>query len=44
VLVVLPDDFAADGERILLTVSGALIGVAAFLLVRWAARPQPAGR
>ena len=36
VLVVLPDGFAADAERVLLAVTGALIGVAAFLLVRLA--------
>ncbi|MFD0518060.1 polyprenol phosphomannose-dependent alpha 1,6 mannosyltransferase MptB [Paractinoplanes durhamensis] len=34
VLVVLPDGFAADAERVLLAVVGALIGIAAFLVVR----------
>ncbi|GIE95817.1 polyprenol phosphomannose-dependent alpha 1,6 mannosyltransferase MptB [Paractinoplanes rishiriensis] len=34
VLVVLPDGFAADAERVLLATTGALLGVAAFLLVR----------
>jgi len=34
VLVVLPDGFGADAERVLLAVLGALIGIAAFLLVR----------
>jgi hypothetical protein len=36
VLVVLPDGFAADAERVLLAVLGALIGIAAFLVVRLA--------
>ncbi|WP_433301243.1 polyprenol phosphomannose-dependent alpha 1,6 mannosyltransferase MptB [Actinoplanes sp. CA-030573] len=36
VLVVLPDGFAADAERVLLAVLGVLIGIAAFLLVRLA--------
>jgi alpha-1,6-mannosyltransferase len=39
VLVVLPDGFAADGERVLLAVTGALIGIVAFLLVRLAVAP-----
>jgi alpha-1,6-mannosyltransferase len=43
VLVVLPDGFAADAERVLLAVTGALIGIAAFLLVRLAVAP-PARR
>jgi hypothetical protein len=34
VLVVLPDGFAADGERVLLAVTGVLLGVSVFLLVR----------
>jgi hypothetical protein len=34
VLVVLPDGFAADAQRVLLAVLGALIGIAAFLVVR----------
>ncbi|MET0425026.1 MAG: polyprenol phosphomannose-dependent alpha 1,6 mannosyltransferase MptB [Actinoplanes sp.] len=34
VLVVLPDGFAADRERVLLAVTGALLGAAAFLAVR----------
>jgi alpha-1,6-mannosyltransferase len=37
VLVVLPDGFGADAERVLLAVLGALIGIAAFLVVRVAA-------
>jgi hypothetical protein len=42
VLVVLPDGFAADAERVLLAVLGALIGIAAFLLVRlFVAPPTP---
>jgi alpha-1,6-mannosyltransferase len=44
VLVVLPDGFAADGERVLLAVLGALIGIAAFLVVRLAVLPAPAVR
>jgi alpha-1,6-mannosyltransferase len=36
VLVVLPDGFGADGERVLLAVLGGLIGVGAFLVVRLA--------
>jgi alpha-1,6-mannosyltransferase len=46
VLVVLPDGFAADAQRVLLAVLGALIGIAAFLVVRLLvdpATPQPAG-
>ena len=47
VLVVLPDGFGADGERVLLAVLGALIGIAAFLLIRLAVTPpallRPAG-
>jgi hypothetical protein len=39
VLVVLPDGFAADAERVLLAVLGALIGIAAFLLVRLIVAP-----
>ena len=39
VLVVLPDGFGADGERVLLAVLGALIGIAAFLVVRLAVAP-----
>ncbi|MEV6848723.1 polyprenol phosphomannose-dependent alpha 1,6 mannosyltransferase MptB [Actinoplanes sp. NPDC051411] len=39
VLVVLPDGFAADAERVLLAVLGALIGIAAFLLVRLLVAP-----
>jgi hypothetical protein len=39
VLVVLPDGFAADAERVLLAVTGALIGIAAFLVVRLAVAP-----
>jgi hypothetical protein len=39
VLVVLPDGFAADRERVLLAVTGALIGVGAFLLVRLVVAP-----
>ena len=39
VLVVLPDGFAADPERLLLAATGALIGLAAFLLVRLAVAP-----
>jgi len=40
VLVVLPDGFGADGERVLLAVLGALIGIAAFLVVRLAVAPR----
>jgi len=39
VLVVLPDGFAADAERVLLAVLGALIGIAAFLVIRLAVAP-----
>ena len=39
VLVVLPDGFAADRQRLLLAAAGALIGVAAFLVVRLAVAP-----
>lgn len=39
VLVVLPDGFAADAERVLLAVTGALIGLAVFLAVRVALAP-----
>ncbi|GAA0532410.1 hypothetical protein GCM10010172_11470 [Paractinoplanes ferrugineus] len=39
VLVVLPDGFAADGERVLLAVLGGLIGVAMFLVVRLVVTP-----
>jgi alpha-1,6-mannosyltransferase len=39
VLVVLPDGFAADAERVLLAVAGALIGLAVFLAVRVAIVP-----
>ena len=39
VLVVLPDGFAADPERVLLAVLGALIGIAAFLVVRLLVAP-----
>jgi alpha-1,6-mannosyltransferase len=34
VLVVLPDGFAANGERVLLAAAGAVTGIGAFLLVR----------
>jgi alpha-1,6-mannosyltransferase len=45
VLVVLPDGFAADAERLLLAVLGGLIGVAAFLVVRLAvSRPETVTR
>ena len=44
VLVVLPDGFAADGERVLLAVLGALIGIAAFLVIRLAVAPPAALR
>lgn len=40
-LVVLPDGFAADAERVLLAVTGALIGMAIFLAVRLAVAPVP---
>jgi alpha-1,6-mannosyltransferase len=46
VLLVLPDGFGADAERVLLAVLGALIGIAAFLLVRLLVAPatrRPAG-
>ena len=39
VLVTLPDGFAADAERVLLAVVGALIGIAVFLAVRLALVP-----
>jgi alpha-1,6-mannosyltransferase len=39
VLVTLPDGFAADAERVLLAVLGALIGIATFLAVRLAVAP-----
>ncbi|HEX9999615.1 MAG TPA: polyprenol phosphomannose-dependent alpha 1,6 mannosyltransferase MptB [Actinoplanes sp.] len=39
VLVVLPDGFAADPERVLLAVLGALLGGAVFLAVRLATAP-----
>jgi alpha-1,6-mannosyltransferase len=39
VLVTLPDGFGADAERVLLAVLGALIGIAAFLVVRVAVAP-----
>jgi alpha-1,6-mannosyltransferase len=39
VLAVLPDGFAANPERVLLAVLGALLGVAAFLAVRLTAAP-----
>jgi alpha-1,6-mannosyltransferase len=39
VLVVLPDGFAADRQRVLLAVLGALIGLAAFLVVRVVVAP-----
>jgi alpha-1,6-mannosyltransferase len=41
VLVVLPDGFAADAERVLLAVLGGLIGVSAFLIVRLAVSYTP---
>ncbi|MFI5890875.1 polyprenol phosphomannose-dependent alpha 1,6 mannosyltransferase MptB [Actinoplanes sp. NPDC051513] len=41
VLVVLPDGFAADAERVLLAVLGGLIGVAAFLVVHLAVSYTP---
>jgi alpha-1,6-mannosyltransferase len=45
-LAVLPDGFAVDPERFLLAASGALLGVAGFLLVRLSAVPvrEPATR
>jgi hypothetical protein len=39
VLVVLPDGFAADQQRLLLATVGALLGLAAFLVVRLAVAP-----
>ncbi len=39
VLVVLPDGFAANAERVLLAVTGAAVGVAVFLAVRGALVP-----
>ncbi|MEU4244015.1 polyprenol phosphomannose-dependent alpha 1,6 mannosyltransferase MptB [Actinoplanes sp. NPDC026619] len=44
VLVVLPDGFAADADRLLLAVLGGLIGVAAFLVVRLVVMPVKALR
>jgi alpha-1,6-mannosyltransferase len=38
--MVLPDGFPADGEKVLLAVLGALIGIAAYLAVRMAG-PAP---
>ncbi len=43
-LVVLPDGFAADAERLLLAVTGALIGLAIFLAVRLTVEELPEGR
>lgn len=39
VLVVLPDGFAADQQRLLLATAGALLGLAVFLVVRLAVAP-----
>ena len=44
VLVVLPDGFAADGERVLLAVLGSLLGIAVFLVVQLALTPALAVR
>ena len=41
VLMVLPDGFGADAERVLLAVLGSLLGIAAFLLVRLAVTAAP---
>ena len=44
VLMVLPDGFGADAERVLLAVLGSLLGIAAFLLIRLAVAAPPRSR